>query len=214
MTMNGIFIDEHSPEFRNRIGQIIMLSPSAMLPALAEIESAYNDYIKDEVRTFRNKGPFAILDKVQTIQIRLQNPLFQPENLFVIDADIKMICSFVVRSHQDALNMKEKLELSIAMLELAGNKISKTHDHDIANRFIDSFRAGLRTAVFQNIAEKNKLAAALQTYKAVRDQGEILDLEILLSEIVGVFVRAEEEAEPILQAAMLATTTRVEFQDQ
>ena len=36
-------------------------------------------------------------------------------------------------------------------------------------------------------AEKNELAAVLQTFKASRDQGEILDLEILLSDIVGVF---------------------------
>ena len=105
------------------------------------------------------------------------------------------------------------------MLELADNKISKTHDHDLANRIIDSFRAGLRTAGFQNIAEKNELATVLQAFKAARDQGEILDLEILLSEIVGVFCRAEEDAEPTLQAAMLATTTRVErvrveYQDQ
>ena len=83
--------------------------------------------------------------------------------------------------------MRDKLELSIAMLELADNKISKTHEHDIADRMIDSFRAGLRTAVFENIAEKNELAAVLQTFKASRDQGEILDLEILLSDIVGVF---------------------------
>ena len=75
--MNGIIIDEHSPEFRNRTRQIIMFSPSAMLPALAKIESAYNDNIEEEVRAFRNKGPFAILDKIQAIQIQLQNLLFQ-----------------------------------------------------------------------------------------------------------------------------------------
>jgi hypothetical protein len=132
----------------------------------------------------------------------------------IIDADIKTNCSVVVRNHQEALSMKEKLELSIAMLELADNKISQTHDHDTANRIIDSYRAGLRTAVFQNIAEKNELAAVLQTYTSARDQGEILDLEILLSEIVGVFGHDEEEAEPTSQAAMLATTTRVEYQDQ
>ena len=132
----------------------------------------------------------------------------------VIDADIKIICSAAVRSHQDALIMNEKLELSIAVIDLADNKIPKTHDHDIANRIVDSFRSGLRTAVFQNIAEKNELAAVLQMYKAARDQGKILDLEILLSEIVGVFGHDAEEAEPTLQAAMLTTTTRVEYQDQ
>ena len=82
-----------------------------MLPALAIIESACSDYIEDEARTFSNKGPLASLDKVQAFQTCLQPVLFQ--KLSVIDADIKTICSSVVRSHQDALNMKEKLELSI-----------------------------------------------------------------------------------------------------
>jgi hypothetical protein len=127
---------------------------------------------------------------------------------------IKTNCTVVVRNHKEALSTKEKLELLIAMLELADNKISKTHDHDTANRIIDSYRAGLRNAEFQNIAEKNELAAVLQTYKAARDQGDILNLENLLSEIVGVFWHEPEEAEPTLQAAMLATTTRVEYQDQ
>ena len=63
-------------------------------------------------------------------------------------------------------------------------------------------------------AEKNELAAVLQTFKASRDQGEILDLEILLSDIMGAFSRVEEAHEPTFQAAMLATTTRVEYQDQ
>jgi hypothetical protein len=47
-------------------------------------------------------------------------------------------------------------------------------------------------------------------YKTSRDQSEILDLENLLSEIVAVFSHEAEEAEPTLQAAMLATTTRPE----
>ena len=97
MTMNRVIIDEHSPEFRNRMRQIIMISPSAMLLAIAEIESAYNDYIKDVVRTFRNRGPFAILDKVQTNQIRLQTSLFQNMSS-IIDVDIKTICLSAVQS--------------------------------------------------------------------------------------------------------------------
>jgi hypothetical protein len=95
MTMNGTIIDDHSPEFRNRTKQIIMFATSAMLPELAEIESAHNDHIEEEVRAFRNKGPFAILDKIQTIQFRLQNLLFS--NMSIIDADIKTNCSVVVR---------------------------------------------------------------------------------------------------------------------
>ena len=92
--------------------------------------------------------------------------------------------------------MKQKLELSIAMLEQADNKITKTHDQDIANRIIDSFRAGLRGAAFQNIAERNEMTSVLQTFKTSRDNGEIIDLELLLSDIVDVFSRGEEEPEP------------------
>ena len=58
------------------------------------------------------------------------------------------------------------------------------------------------------------MATVQQAFKLSRDNGEILDLELLLSEIVGVFGRVEEEPEPTLQAAMLATTTKVEYQDQ
>ena len=144
------------------------------------------------------------LDKIQSIQIRLQNLLFQ--ELPEIDEEIKTICTTVVRSHREAVEMKDKLELSIAMLELADNKVSNTFDHDIANRIIDSYRAGLRKAEFENIAEKNELATILQTYKMSRDQGKILDLEILLSDIMGAFTLHE----PTLQAAILATTTSVE----
>ena len=120
----------------------------------------------------------------------------------------------MVQTHQQALDMKQKLELSIAMLEQADNKPTKSHDQDIANRIIDSLRAGLRNAAFQNIAERNELASVLQTFKTSRDNGEIIDLELLLSDIVDVFSRSEEEPEPTLQAAMLANTTRVEHQDQ
>ncbi len=46
MTMNGIIIDENSSQYKNRTKQIIMFETSAMLPALAEIESAYNNHIE------------------------------------------------------------------------------------------------------------------------------------------------------------------------
>ncbi len=63
--------------------------------------------------------------------------------------------------------------------ELADNKLSKDHGHDIASRIIDSAQAGLRKACLLNIAEKNDYAAVLQVYKTSRDQGETLDLENL-----------------------------------
>ncbi len=71
MTMNGIIIDDSSPEFRNIqvTKHIITFATSALLPALAENESAYNDHIEEEVQAFRNKGPFAILGTGNSFEI-------------------------------------------------------------------------------------------------------------------------------------------------
>jgi hypothetical protein len=113
----------------------------------------------------------------------------------------------MVTNHKDAVAMKEKMELSIAMHEMADSKISKTFDHDIANRMIDSMRSVLRNVTFGNIAEKTQvtqLAEILQTYKTSRDAGDIIDLDNFLSEIVSVFKHDEQEDEPTLQAAILA----------
>ena len=174
MMMNGVLIDPDSPEFIERMRRARLFPPSAMLPALEQIKILFNENFEDDNPTFRDKGPFPILDKFQSIQIRMQNLLFQERS--ALDEEIKTTCSTVVRNYQEALNMKEKLEVSLAMLELASNNTSKSQDNEISNRIIDSFRAGLRTAVFENIVEKNELATVLQTFKMYRDQGETLDL--------------------------------------
>ncbi len=75
--------------------------------------------------------------------------------------DIKTLCPVMVTNRTKAATVKEKMELSIAMQELADNRISKSVDHDIANRIIDSMRAGLRNTTFGNIAEKAQLAEIL-----------------------------------------------------
>ena len=124
--MNGLIIDPTSPKIISRMRQIRLFSPSAMLPALEQIKSAYNEHFDDDNPTFRKKCPFPILDKIQSIQIRLQNLLFQ--DLPVIDAEIKTICTTVVRSHQEALNMKDKLELSLAMLEVRTSRRQDVQD--------------------------------------------------------------------------------------
>ncbi len=101
--------------------------------------------------------------------------------------------------------MKEKMELPIAMQEMADSKISKTFDHDIANRMIDSMLSGLRNATFGNITEKTQLAEILQTYKTSRDAGDTIDLNNFLSEIVNVFKHDEQEDQSTLQPAVLPT---------
>ncbi len=52
--------------------------------------------------------------------------------------NIKTLCTVMITIHKEAVAMKEKMQLSFAMQELADNKIPKTFDHAIANRIIDS----------------------------------------------------------------------------
>jgi hypothetical protein len=122
-----------------------------------------------------------------------------------LDMDIKTLCAVMVTNHKEADAMKEKMELSIAMQEMADSKISKTFDHGTTNRMIDSMWSGLRNATFGNIAEKTQLAETLQTYKTSRDAGDTIDLDNFLSENVSVFKHDEQEDEPTLLAVLLAT---------
>ena len=101
--------------------------------------------------------------------------------------------------------MKEKMELSIAVQEMADSKIYKIFHHDIANRMIDPIRTGLSNPTLGKIAENTRLAEILQTYKTSWDAVDTIDLDNFLSEIVSVFKHDEQEDKPTLQAAMLAT---------
>ncbi len=82
--------------------------------------------------------------------------------------------------------MNVKFGLTITMKELAASKATRTSGHDIACRIIESMRESLRTATFVNIGDKPQLAKVLHSYKNSLDHGETIDLDNLLSEIVGV----------------------------
>jgi hypothetical protein len=101
--------------------------------------------------------------------------------------------------------MQENLELSIAMKELVDNKLTMSSDHDIACRIIESIGEGLRTATFANLGEKPQLAQILHSFKGNQDHGETINLDVLHSEVVGVFKREMQEEETTLQEAMLAS---------
>ena len=71
-----------------------------------------------------HNGPFIILDSIQRILNQLQNLLIA--YMTTIDMEINTLCNVIVTSHKEAIVMKEMLELFIAMLELAGSKLSKS----------------------------------------------------------------------------------------
>ncbi len=90
------------------------------------------EYFAKEVRS---------IDKIQQQHIRLQNLLF----LYIptLDSDIKARFSVIVKSHHEALSMKEKLELLIAMKEIADIKISKTHGPECGQLYFQISQKGM-----------------------------------------------------------------------
>ena len=56
VTMNVIFIDEDSPEKRNRTEKITSIPPLGMLPALSEIKVAFKEVFEEKVLLIRYKG--------------------------------------------------------------------------------------------------------------------------------------------------------------
>jgi hypothetical protein len=201
MMMNGVLIDEYSSEYKSRMKNITLFPSPVMLDTVEEI---FTEFVDDNDQAFSEvKSPFYVLDRIQDALIALQNMLFSESTK--LDMDKKTLCTVIVTNHKEAVSMKEKMELSIAMQEMADSKISKTLHHDIANRMIDSMLSGLCNATFGNIAKKTQLAEISQTYKTSRDAGDTIDLDNFLSEFVSVFKHDEQEDEPTLRAAMLAT---------
>ena len=104
----------------------------------------------------------------------------------------------MVTNHNEAIAVKEQLELPIAMQEVADNNLSKLSGHDIANRMIDS-RAMLCTAAFCDFRIANTKCSLLKYYnrKKQLEKRVILLIDNIKSEIVGLFKHDELEDEPI-----------------
>ena len=205
ITMNGIIIDINSPQFIRRM-QEFRAFPSSLLhdEALEIIETTYNKYIDDKSPGVRMKGgPYDIMIKVQATMIKLQNMLFAHRQ--TLEEKIKECSSKIVTNHHEAVIMKESMELVIAMSDMANSNFARASDHDIACRIVECSRNGYAKAKFANAREGLQLAAVLQSAKTEMDNGNTLNIDILLNNIVGAFQPKEfEVAEPdSLHAAII-----------
>jgi hypothetical protein len=109
MTMNGVVIDEYFSEYQNRMKSITLFPSQIMLDTLAVIEEIFTEFVDDNDQAFRQvKGPFYVLDRIQTALIALQNMLLSESTK--LDMDIKTLCTVMVTDHKEAVAMKEKIE--------------------------------------------------------------------------------------------------------
>ena len=211
ITMNGIIIDINSPQLIRRMQESVTFPSSLRHEALEIISNVYNKHIDDKCPGVRkNGGPYDTLIKVQTTAIKLQNMLFA--NTQTLEEKIKEFSGKMVTNHHEAMIMKEQLELGIAMSEMANNKFARASDHEIACRVVECGRNGYAKAKFVNACEGLQLAAVFQDAKTAIDNGKTLDIDILLTNIVGAFQPKEfEGTEPdSLHAAMIASSANHE----
>ena len=215
ITMNGIIIDINSPQLIRRMQESVTFPSSLRHEALEIISNVYNKHIDDKSPGVRkNGGPYDTLIKVQTTAIKLQNMLFA--NTQKLEEKIKEFSGKMVTNHHEAMIMKEQLELGIAMSEMANNKFARASDHEIACRVVECGRNGYAKAKFVNACEGLQLAAVFQDAKTAIDNGKTLDIDILLTNIVGAFQPKEfEGTEPdSLHAAMIASSANHERPSQ
>jgi len=207
MFMNGIIIDTNSPEFKCRIDEIINFPPELIHESFEIIESIYFKYFDDKGQgAGRNNDLYDVLHRVQQMLIQLQNKMFADRQ--GIEEKIKLHSGQIVTNHHEAVVMKEKLELAIAMSEMANSSFTRASDHDIASRMVECFRGAFSKAQFANACESLQLATVLQTAKSALDNGETLNVDILMSDIVGAF--QPKEFEESLQSAMVASSAHHE----
>ena len=102
--------------------------------------------------------------------------------------------------------MKEKLELAIAMSKMANSAFTRASDYDIACRIVECSRNAFPKATCANPCESLQPAGVLQTAKTAIENGEALNIDILLSNIVGEFQPKESDEPDSLQAAMMASS--------
>ncbi len=126
MTMNSVLIDEYSSEYQNRMKNITSFPSPVMLDTLSEIEEIFTEFVDDNDQAFRQvKGLFYVLDRIKYALIALQNMLFSESTKLDMESiimDIKTLCTVMVTNHKDAVAMKEKMESSPAMQEMADSK--------------------------------------------------------------------------------------------
>ncbi len=99
--------------------------------------------------------------------------------------------------------MKETLQLNLAMLERAECKVTRFSYQEIVTTIIKNFCDFMRTADFPNVTEKIELSALLISFRKEQEQGQDIDLDYFLNQIIDVF-KHDDAVDDTLHAALMA----------
>ena len=180
-----------------------------MSESLDMIKQAFETYINDEDRPIRkttDDSKFEALERVQRAYIILQNNLLL-EKRKIYDK-LKKLTGQMITSRNDALTLKEAIELNVGMYERADCKLTKHFDHELSVELIDSLWSQLDEAHFPHLADRLQMAELLQRLRQEKEEGHRFDNEHVLERLVNVFKYAELP-DNTLQAALMASTAPI-----
>jgi len=205
MTMNGLEVDPETEEYKRMIATLTSFPASMVHEAMQVANDIYKEYFEGEERDY-NKSPqtiFEVIEKIQNVLIALQNTLFlhRQEIKKVVQDQLAKIPT----SRQEAMDMKDILQLHIAMLEKAECKPTRSGDQEMVDEIVRNHVAGFRHATYPNLAEKYEVTDVINETRKAREAGDEVELDKFLELIVKAFQEGEGDHDgATLQAALMA----------
>ena len=208
ITMNGLEIDIENEEYIRKINTLISFQHTMVHEAMQEATNIFNKFFASEERDMKQKPTtlFPIIEKIQHVYIVLQNAMFL--NRQAIKREVNTQSLKIPTNRQEAINMKDVLQLNLAMLEKAECKPTRSSDQGIVDDIIRNHKTGMTKTKYAN--EFAKYAMSHLIYEKTHERGQGLDVELdtFLDEIVQAFEEEENDvADDTLQAALMTDTS-------
>ncbi len=121
---------------------------------------------------------------------------------------LKKLTGQMITSRNDALTLKEAIELNVGMYERDDCKLTKHFDHELSCELVDSLWGQLDEAHFPHLADRLQMAELLQRLRHEKEEGHRFDIEHVLERMVNVF-KQEDAPDNTLQAALMASTAPI-----
>jgi hypothetical protein len=152
----------------------------------------------------QSRNPICIFDELEQLQhamIVMQNSLFAHRQ--EINRQIKQSTSTLVTTRRQAVAMKETLQLNLTMLERAECKVTRFSDQETVTIIIKNYCDLMKEVEFPNITEKIIFSELLVAVRRDQENGNDIDLDQFLNQIVDVF-KQDDSPDETLQAALMA----------
>jgi hypothetical protein len=211
-TMNGVPVDTRAEEFQIMYQNFIAYPPSIVLETMSELDKIISEEIENDIRSERQVlGPCYALERFQRALIVMQNKLWVKR--VQINKELSDLIAKPLRSHQQVMELSERLDLLLGMKERANGSYYRAYDYDTAISIVNSQSESEIAAPFA--MQQSHLEFSRLLYDMNRDieRGNNINLTNLLTRLGNVFPIEHEPADATLHQALIAATAHVTQRD-